>query len=266
MKQTLAALGVVFSLVTCAFGCTRAHTVTKVKSAADLSLAFQRIGSATVEPIPDGTVDVNLPMTAIDVDEDGYLQREEGVFRIECSGCLGKTLTLVDGARQAATVDRSVAELVAARHGSGSFELPFEYQVSSAQEIYPLLRTPAANVEYFEQTTEPVSELGWLLIPGAALTLVGAIVMTQDVVPGILMLVPGVALDVFGGIHLVLPDKTQRYNAAGNPIATRAARRAAPARRVAEPEPEDTAEPESEDESAPGEAGNEVDDAMAEDE
>jgi len=278
MKQNLVALGVVLSLIGGVFGCTRAHTVAKVKNAADVSLAFQRIGSATVEPIPEGSVDVNLRMSAIDVDADGYLQREEGVFRIACDGCASKTVTLLNGERLSASVARSVEDLVSARRGAGAFELPFEYQVSASQEIYPLLRTSASNVEYFEQTTEPVSEVGWLLIPGAALTLVGAIVMTQDLVPGILMLVPGVALDVVGGIHLVLPEQTQRFNAAGAPIATRApraARRARPA--PAEDAADDAAgEGDGSDVSEPADGtgtddasdrdGTGVDDAMSEDE
>lgn len=226
MKQTSVALGVVL-LISSSFGCTRAHTVLKVKNAADVSLAVQQIGSATLEPVPAGNSDVNLRLSAINVDEDGYLQREGGVLRIACNKCEGKTFTLLNGERLSASAELSVEEIVAEQ----GVELPFEYQVSANEEIYPLLRTADSNVEYFEQTTEPVSELGWLLVPGGLLTVVGLIVIPQDAVAGMLMFVPGLALDVVGGIHLVLPEDTQRFNAQGQPIAVRPARaprRAAP--------------------------------------
>lgn len=210
--------------------CTRAHTLTKVKNAGEVGLSFRRIGSATVEPITAGTTDVNLRLSVIDVDEDGYLQREGGVLRIACAKCEGKTFTLLDGERLSASVDRSVEELVASSRGAGRVEMPFEYAVSSAQELYPVVRTPASNIEYFEQTTEPVRELGWLLVPGGALLVIGLIVIPQDTVAGMAMFTPGLALSAFGGLHLVLPEEVQRYNASGRPVATRPAR---PATRAA---------------------------------
>lgn len=202
-------------------GCTRAHAVAKVKNAADVTMAFRRIGSATVEPITAGTSDVNLRMSAIDVDEDGYLQRENGVMRISCNKCTDGTLTLLDGERLAKSVEQSVSSIVEHGRGAGRIELPFQYAVSNAIDIYPTLRTPASNIEYFEQTTEPVSEFGWLLIPGGVLAVVGLIVIPQDAVAGMLMFTPGLALSAVGGIHLVLPKETQRYDAAGRPIARR---------------------------------------------
>lgn len=224
-------------------GCTRAHTVTKVKNAADVTLAFRRIGSQTIEPVKAGSSDVNLRLSAIDVDEDGYLQRESGVLRIACNKCEAKTFTLLDGERLSASVDQSAAEILEASHGAGRIELPFEYSVSRALDIYPELRTPSSNIEYFEQVTEPVSELGWLLVPGSLLFVVGLIVIPQDAVAGMLMFTPGLAMSAFGGLHLVLPKETQRYNASGTPIATRSAA-PAPARRAA-PATDETADGET---------------------
>lgn len=222
MKTALVSMAVL--VLTCtAFGCTRAHTVVKVKDASDVSLAFRRIGSATVEPIPAGHTDMNLRLSAIDVDEDGFLQREAGAIRIACARCEDKTLTLLDPERMSASAALDVQTIVSARR----VELPFEYQVSANEEVYPLLRTPTGNVEYFEQTTEPVSELGWLLVPGGLLTVVGLIVIPQDTLTGLAMLVPGLALDAIGGVHLVLPSDTRRFNAEGQPIAARAPRRTA---------------------------------------
>ncbi len=222
MNTRAMVLGLV-CLVALDAGCTRAHTVTKVKNPAHVTLAFRRIGSATIEPVTAGSADVNLRMSAIDVDEDGYLQREDGVLRIACNKCLGKSFTLLDGERLAASVDQSAEEIVSQSRGAGRIELPFEYNVSSAIDIYPTLRTPASNIEYFEQTIEPVSELGWLLVPGGVLFVVGLIVIPQDAVAGMLMFTPGLALSAFGGLHLVLPKETQRYNGSGRPIATRTA-------------------------------------------
>lgn len=209
----------VVAFVLLSIGCTRSHTVTKVKNAADVSLAFQRIGSASVEPVTASAADVNLRLSAIDVDEDGYLQREDGVLRIACRHCVDGTLTLLDDARLVSPVDQSVEQTLSESRRAGRVQLPFEYQVSSAIQIYPLVRTPVSNVEYFQQTTEPVSELGWLLVPGAVLTVVGLVVIPQDAVAGMLMFVPGLALDVVGGLHLALPRDVQRFDARGRPIA-----------------------------------------------
>lgn len=246
-------------------GCTRDHTVAKIKNPGDVALAFRRIGAPTVEPVRAGTGDVNLRLSAIDVDEDGYLQREGAVLRIECPSCDDGSLVLVTEGGLTASVDRGVAEIVAESRGAGRTELPFQHAVSTAVDIYPTLRTPAANVEYFEQTTEPVSELGWLLVPGAVLFVTGLLVIPENTVTGLLMFTPGLALSAFGGLHLVLPRDVQRFNSQGQPIQSappRAVRRRKPAP-AEEPEPQAEAPSEQPEGSAAGETVDDaVDDAL----
>jgi len=225
-------------------GCTREHTVAKIKNPGDVALAFRRIGAPTVEPVRAGTGDVNLRLSAIDVDEDGYLQREGGVLRIECRKCEDGTLVLVKEGGLTTSVDRGVADLISESRGAGRMELPFQYAVSSAVDIYPTLRTSATNIEYFEQTTEPVSELGWLLIPGGVLFVTGLIVIPQSTVTGLLMFTPGLALSAFGGLHLVLPREVQRFNAQGQPISSTPPG-AAPRNRRPAPAAEEESEPEA---------------------
>lgn len=242
MKQSSVVLCVALELALCLIGCTREHTVAKIKNPADVALAFCRIGAPTVEPVRAGTGDVNLRLSAIDVDEDGYLQREAGVLRIECRKCVDGSLVLVKEGGTTATVDRGVADLISESRGAGRIELPFQHAVSSAIDIYPTVRTPAANIEYFEQTTEPVSELGWLLIPGGVLFVTGLIVIPENTVTGLLMFTPGLALSAFGGLHLVLPKEVQRFNAQGQPIEATPPRAASRSRRRAADE---DAEPEA---------------------
>lgn len=236
MKQTSSALWFLLVLCCGGTGCTREHTVAKIKNPGDVALAFRRIGAPTVEPVRAGTGDVNLRLSAIDVDEDGYLQREGGVLRIECRKCEDGTLVLVREGGLTASVDRGVADVISESQGAGRMELPFQHAVSSAVDIYPTLRTPATNIEYFEQTTEPVSELGWLLIPGGVLLVTGLFVIPENTVTGLLMFTPGLALSAFGGLHLVLPREVQRFNAQGQPISSTPPRAARRSRRRAPPE------------------------------
>ena len=204
----------------------RSHTVAKVKNPADVALAFRRIGASTIEPVPAGSTEVNLRLSAIDVEQPGFMVREGGVLRIECNTCTDGKLTLLNGEHLTAQIDTSVEAILSESRGNRRLDLPLQYTVSGALDIHPLLRTPSANIEYFEQTTEPVRELGWLLIPGGVLAIVGLIVIPQDAVIGMSMFTPGLALSAFGGWHLVISGETERFNAGGQSIPMRPAQAA----------------------------------------
>jgi hypothetical protein len=116
-----------------------------------------------------------------------------------------------------ASADMSVEEVIESRKtNKRKMKLGYEYEVSGDVSLFPELETRWSNIEYYEQTNEPVRWLGWALVPGGFLTIAGALVMIlEDPGAGLALLLPGVALDAFGVIQLVKSPTTERFGPDG---------------------------------------------------
>ncbi len=233
--------------------CSRATTSAKLRDPSKVSLTFRRLGQSSLRPIHEGSGDFTADLRGFGADESGSLRKENGAILLECATCLSGNLQLLSEKGATASADMSVKEVIESRESNRrKMKLGYEYEVSGDVSLFPELETQWSNIEYYEQTNEPVRWLGWALVPGGFLTVAGALVMIlEDAGAGLALLLPGVALDAFGVIQLVKSPTTERYGPDGQlrqapPPLIKKEKKEEPA----EPEPEPEAEPEPKDDLA----------------
>lgn len=199
--------------------CSTSNTEVKLRDPSQVSVSFRRLGRSTLHPIHKGSANISVGLRSLNVEQAGNLRRENQALRIECGKCLDGNLRLLSEDGLTAPSSISVSDILAdqkASKGGGMLKLDYEYAVTEDQNLYPQLDTKWSNVEYYQQTEEPVRELGWVLAPGGFLTVVGVLVMAlESTGGGIAMLLPGLALDTFGVVQLVKTPVTEKFSTDG---------------------------------------------------
>jgi hypothetical protein len=244
-----------------ATACSKATTSAKLRDPSKVSLSFRRLGQSSLRPIHEGTGDFSADLRGFGADESGSLRKDNGTIVLECATCLDGNLQLLSDKGATASADMSVEEVIESRKTSRrKMKLGYEYEVSSDVSLFPELETSWSNVEYYDQTNEPVRWLGWALVPGGFLTIAGALVMIlEDPGAGLALLIPGVALDTFGVIQLVKSPTTERFGPDGQ------LRQAPPSMLEKEPEEETMdSEPEAKPEPKDDLAEEEVEEEKSE--
>jgi len=162
---------------------------------------------------------MTMGLSGLGVQQSGSLRKENEAIILECASCLDGSLRLLSEEGATAPADISVREILELRkRNPRKMKLGYEYDVSENLSLFPELETSWSNVEYYDQTNEPMRWLGWALVPGGFLTVAGTLVMIlADVGSGLAMLLPGVALDAFGVIQLVKSPTTDRFGPEGQP-------------------------------------------------
>jgi hypothetical protein len=222
--------------------CSTTTTVAKLKDTSRSSLYFLRLGQSTVRAVEQGGSDRDVDLGRVGVDLPGSIRRENGALLLSCDQCLDGSWTVLSEEGMTASASSSVDELLqGTRPGrkASRIKMNYMYHVSESTNLNPVLEYPRSNVEYFDETREPDRTWGWVgLGSGVLLTGVGVFMMAQGSVGGgVGVMVPGLALDIFGILQLVSSPTTRRYDADGN------AKQAPP---PPPPEPEPEAEPEEE--------------------
>lgn len=202
-----------------AAACTRATTSAKLRDPSKVSLSFRRLGQSSLRPIHEGSGDFTADLRGFGVEQSGSLRKENGAIMLECATCVDTSLQLLSEKGATASADMSVKEVIASREvNRRKMKLGYEFEASQDESLFPELETSWSNIEYYDQTNEPVRWLGWALVPGGFLTIAGALVMVlEDPGAGLALLLPGVALDAFGVIQLVMSPSTDRFGPDGQP-------------------------------------------------
>lgn len=201
-----------------AAACSKTTTSAKLRDPSQVSLSFRRLGQASIQPIHQGSDDMEMGLRGLGVEQAGLLRKQNNAIVLECASCLDGTIHLLSEKGATARADMSVQEIVESRETSRKkIKLGYEYEVSDELSLFPEIESEWSNVEYFDQTSEPVRALGWVLVPGGFLTVAGVLVMVLADAPGagLALLLPGIALDAFGVIQLVKSPVTERFDPDG---------------------------------------------------
>jgi hypothetical protein len=203
-----------------AAACSRATTSAKLRDPSKVSMSLRRLGQSSLRPINEGSGDFTSDLRGFGVEQPGSLRKENGAIVLECASCIDGNLQLLSEKGATAPADMSVKEILESRESNRrKMKLGYEYEVSGDDSLFPELETSWSNIDYYDQTNEPIHELGWALVPGVFLMVAGVLVMAleEDAAAGLAMSLPGLAVAVFGGYHLVKSPTTERFGPDGQP-------------------------------------------------
>jgi hypothetical protein len=200
--------------------CTTVQTAVKLKDPSKTAVSFRRAGRSTVRPIDPGSNNVSTSLASVGVKKDATISREGLAIKLDCSTCDSGNLTLLSDDKMTAPGPYTVSELIESRKiRKGILNLEYRYDVSSSQNLTPVLETHWSNAEYFEESREPVRALGWLLVPGGFLTAAGVYLLFQSPAAGVAAIIPGLALAAWGGWQLIMEPSSERIGLDGKAIA-----------------------------------------------
>jgi hypothetical protein len=195
--------------------CSTSTTSIKLKDPSQVAVSVKRVGRTTLRPIERGTADTTANLG------DATISRSSQTVTLDCPKCAQRTVTLLDGTGLTAAAPIGVSELIEERKTQkNALKLDYRFDVAGSQTLYPVLESKWSNAEYFQENYEPVRALGWLIAPGSFLIVGGVLALFSSPGAGIGMIVPGVALDVWGAWQLMMNPSSEQVGLDGTPIRT----------------------------------------------